>query len=316
MAKRTAGRKSKAKSKVKAKAKSKAKSKVKSKSKRTKAVPKTKSNGSPTPFDITQAVVADTQLAQQIKRAAGIALAPAEPTAAAASAAAAVKPGKERWPVKTGQDEDVLEVGLKPGSTQQHVIVDTTVEELAKIPRPGAIKDIKKDPKNFQEKRAGTVEVTVWRITAEVFAVKNEADGDLHLALHGSSGETMIAESTRPDTKFVGTDNPWMPAIENVRDAIKGELSAALADVSLVLGNDGKYVPPDSFESSSFAAAAVGPTINAATALAQGLSFKSKISPKKARITGVGFFDKVHGQLGVASFNGIELHPILDFEWL
>lgn len=33
------------------------------------------------------------------------------------------------------------------------------------------------------------------------------------------------------------------------------------------------------------------------------------------RITGVGFFDKLHGQLGVAP-NGIELHPIIKFQKL
>lgn len=32
-----------------------------------------------------------------------------------------------------------------------------------------------------------------------------------------------------------------------------------------------------------------------------------------ATITGVGFFDSLHGQTGVAP-NGIELHPVLTFE--
>jgi len=32
------------------------------------------------------------------------------------------------------------------------------------------------------------------------------------------------------------------------------------------------------------------------------------------RITGVGFFDYIHGQRGVAP-NGIELHPVLDVEF-
>ena len=32
------------------------------------------------------------------------------------------------------------------------------------------------------------------------------------------------------------------------------------------------------------------------------------------RITGVGFFDYLHGQRGVAP-NGIELHPVLDVEF-
>ena len=41
------------------------------------------------------------------------------------------------------------------------------------------------------------------------------------------------------------------------------------------------------------------------------------LSPRKgvatATITGVGFYDYVHGQNGVAP-NGIELHPVLSFE--
>ncbi|MSQ08110.1 MAG: hypothetical protein EXR44_02230 [Dehalococcoidia bacterium] len=32
-----------------------------------------------------------------------------------------------------------------------------------------------------------------------------------------------------------------------------------------------------------------------------------------ARITGVGFFDRIHGQRGVAP-NGMELHPVIGFE--
>jgi len=42
----------------------------------------------------------------------------------------------------------------------------------------------------------------------------------------------------------------------------------------------------------------------------------SNVPATPVRITGVGFFDKVHGQMGVALLNGIELHPILKIEWL
>lgn len=267
------------------------------------------------PFDPDKAVVASAALADRIKAAARLGYAPAPPVAAAAKAAAAVKPGKERWPVKTGQDSAATQVGLAPG-TKQHVIVDTTVEELVKMARPKGMKVVTSNQKAFQSKRAPPVELTVWRVTAQVTAVKNEDDGDLHLALQGESGETMIAESARPDPKFLGKQNPWLPAIRKVRTAIEGELSAALSGISLVLGSDGKFVPPDSFEPSRLASAAVGPSVDAAAALAQGLNFKARIKPRKARLTGVGFFDRVHGQLGVASTNGIELHPLLDFEWL
>ena len=45
-------------------------------------------------------------------------------------------------------------------------------------------------------------------------------------------------------------------------------------------------------------------------------AFQAAVPPTRAKITGVGFFDKVHGQSGVALLNGIELHPILNIEWL
>jgi hypothetical protein len=45
-------------------------------------------------------------------------------------------------------------------------------------------------------------------------------------------------------------------------------------------------------------------------------TFKTQVTPTRARITGVGFFDKVHGQMGVSQLNGIELHPVLKIEWL
>lgn len=41
----------------------------------------------------------------------------------------------------------------------------------------------------------------------------------------------------------------------------------------------------------------------------------SDFVPRKgsATITGVGFFDFLHNQIGVAETNGIELHPVLGF---
>jgi len=43
--------------------------------------------------------------------------------------------------------------------------------------------------------------------------------------------------------------------------------------------------------------------------------FQSAIPPTRARITGVGFFDRAHGATGAAP-NVIELHPVLKIEWL
>lgn len=48
--------------------------------------------------------------------------------------------------------------------------------------------------------------------------------------------------------------------------------------------------------------------------LAQPL-FQTALTPTSARITGIGFFDRAHGQTGAAP-NVIELHPVLKIEWL
>jgi hypothetical protein len=47
-----------------------------------------------------------------------------------------------------------------------------------------------------------------------------------------------------------------------------------------------------------------------------GQPFKAKVPATAAEVVGVGFFDRVHGQTGVASSNGIELHPILAITFL
>jgi hypothetical protein len=53
----------------------------------------------------------------------------------------------------------------------------------------------------------------------------------------------------------------------------------------------------------------------AAVRKAIGLNGPKGLIGKRARITGVGFFDKLHGQTGVAP-DGFELHPLLSIEIL
>jgi hypothetical protein len=270
------------------------------------------------PLDVTRAVTADGELSARIKAAARLRYVPVPvplPTAAATDVAALVKPGKERWPVKTGQDPTAKKVGLAPRS-RRRVIVDTTIEELVEMARPADMAELTKRHEHYQKRRAAPVELTIWRITAHVTAVKSEDDGDLHLVLQGESGETMIAEAARPEAAFVGKKNPWLPAMKKSREAIKGKLRASLAGISLVRASTGKFVPLDTFDKSSLSAAALSSKTDAAAAFDAGLAFKARIQPRKARIVGVGFFDRVHGQMGVATTNGVELHPVFDFKWL
>jgi hypothetical protein len=258
--------------------------------------------------DVNRLPVADNATAAQIKAAAGVGLGPiVRPQQAIAPLFEGVtKPGLERWPVKTGTDADVGRV--------QAQIVPTTVQEMVSIPRPADMADPNVEYPAYQNHRSAPVETTIWTLEAEIIALKQEADGDYHLVLQGPSGETMIGEIPTPRPPFVQTQSPWLANIKAARAAVDNKLVKNLSPADFT-SFAGKLVPREAVtlptESplglpESFATPQEGMTP----------AFKTRITPTKARITGVGFFDKVHGQMGVSSSNGIELHPILKIEWL
>jgi hypothetical protein len=138
--------------------------------------------------------------------------------------------------------------------------------------------------------------------------------------LQGASGETMIGECPTPTKEFVGA-SPWLGNMSMARAAIDERLVGQLAPASFVQMN-GTLVPRESLSPSAQATAKSAPATIASFVITeegrpQDLpTFKTKVTPTPAEITGVGFFDKVHGQMGVSQFNGIELHPILRVKWL
>lgn len=230
----------------------------------------------------------------------------------------ATKPGVERWPVKTGQDPDRGQVGLNIIDSHDFGagIVPATVEELISARRPTGMPDPRLDYKAFQSKRAPVVETTIWQLDATIIAMKLEADGDYHLVLQGASGEMMIGEVPTPTTEFVG-DSPWLANFAAARQAVDAKFVSHLASHTFIMLGD-KLVPSASLIDS---AAAVTPSLEPFLLQAKGQMpspppFKTQLPPTAARVTGVGFFDKVHGQTGVSQSNGIELHPVLKIEWL
>lgn len=123
------------------------------------------------------------------------------------------------------------------------------------------------------DKRIAPTELTTYSISALVTAYKTEADSDVHLALTDASGKTMIAEI--PDPGCVAKSSPFSKQIA--------------------------------------AARAIWDKAHSPTKISPGQSFASYVDlkpPVKVTLTGVGFFDALHGQRGVAP-NGIELHPVL-----
>jgi hypothetical protein len=270
--------------------------------------------------DVNSLPTVSAAVAAAIKAAAGIRLGPGVPHAEAAAMPLrqVTGPGRERWPVKTGTDEDVAKVGKNVigGHPLQAGIVPTTVEELISIPPPPEMPDPTRDNPAFQARRSEPVETTIWRVEADIIAVKLEADGDYHLVLQGASGETMIGEIPTPTVRFVD-HSPWMADISQARQAVDDKLVQHLAPTAFVPLGDRLVpreslsvqppvmpAPPASFQTPPEEQEATVPP------------FKTRVSPTPARITGVGFFDRVHGQMGVSQSNGIELHPILQIEWL
>jgi hypothetical protein len=264
------------------------------------------------PQDVNQLPMADAATAAQIKAAAGMVCNTALPVAPPADFAPELetKPGSERWPVKTGADPDARNVAAR--------VVQTTVEEMINIPRPAALGPVTSNPPAFQSRRVAPVETTIWQLDCDITLLKQEKDGDYHLVLRGASGETMIGEVPTPRPPFVKATSPWLANIKTARKAVDDKLVSKLSPADFVPLN-GMLVPRESLtESSPQAAAAPGPAIESFVTPESGVgpAFKTKIKPTAARITGVGFFDKVHGQAGVSQSNGIELHPILKIEWL
>jgi hypothetical protein len=234
----------------------------------------------------------------------------------------ATKPGVERWSVKTGGDRDIALVGKNAidGQKLSTGIVDATVEELNRIPRPADMRPPTKAFPKYQGRRRAPVEFTVWRIECDVIGVRLEKDGDYHLVLQGAGGKMMVGETPTPRPPFVDAGCPWIENMRDARKAVDDKIISTLSPHDFVQLDDmlvprqalsepavqplAMEMPPASFRTPESDDAPEMPT------------FQAQVKPTRARITGVGFFDRVHDQTGVSPLNGIELHPILKIEWL
>jgi hypothetical protein len=85
--------------------------------------------------------------------------------------------GSERWSVKTLSDADSSRV------------------DLTKRPRTIAELNALAEPSSLPASGRVAAELQVYRVTGTVTYVSNEDDGDIHLALEGSDGSTLIAEA-------------------------------------------------------------------------------------------------------------------------
>lgn len=161
---------------------------------------------------------------------------------------AGVRCGVERWSVKTLTDPKASQVNLTPQTS--------TVEDLTALPVPAGFGP---DAARLQQ------ELQTFTVSATLVEFKEEADSDIHLVIHGPSGQSMIAEI--PDPRCA-------------------QGSRVLSQISQV-------------------------RMQFATRFGQPSPTSWTRVDAPITLTGVLFFDVLHGQTGVAP-NAVELHPVIE----
>jgi hypothetical protein len=270
--------------------------------------------------DVNQLNIVSSAVALQIKTACGMNQGvQAAPAPTLAVPAKVTMPGNERWAVKTGQDPDRDKVGKNVinGQDLGAGIVPTTMEELISMPRPPGLEIITANPPQFQSRRAGTAEITIWQVDGNITVLNQETDGDYHLVFQGASGATLVARVPTPTATFIG-DCPWLQNIKAARQAVDNKLIHNLNPRDFILPPGGtKLVPKNSLSGDfpvpdklpeSFRTPLDGEEVEMPT-------FQTAVKQTPARITGVGFFERAHGVTGAAP-NGFEIHPVLKIEWM
>ncbi len=149
----------------------------------------------------------------------------------------------------------------------------TTVAELRALAVPALLPP---------DGRSEGAEKTVWQVTATLQAFRRESDGDYHLVIADGQNNTMIAEIPNPGD--ITSPSYFAEQITSARTAFDNHFQIA-EDIK----------------------AATAP----AAALAAGGAPQFQQISVPVTLTGIGFFDFNHGQLGVAP-NAIELHPVIN----
>ena len=185
--------------------------------------------------------------------------------------------GEQRWPVKMAAD-------TAAGTMDLLTLVQTPLHTLAGLDRPNLPND---DLTRRPEER------TVRVLDAHLIKFKKETgktgDLDYHLVI---SDALMLFSPGGSNT----TPSPH-------------SLIAEIPDPACVAGREGDGPTPSRVQAQL---AAVRATFEA-----QFTSIKSGWNEAEGipvRLTGIGFFDHAHGQVGRAE-NGLELHPLLNIEF-
>jgi len=181
----------------------------------------------------------------------------------------------ERWAVKTGADADAQALtGQAP--------TPSTIADLRALEVPAVLPP---------DGRSDGAEKTVWQLTATLQAFRMESDGDYHLVIADDQNNTMIAEIPNPGD--ITAPSYFAEQISNARTTFDNHFQLA----------ENINAPT--------APAALGPGGAAQVEAAQVEAAQTRQVAVPVTVTGLGYFDFNHGQLGVAP-NAIELHPVIN----
>lgn len=184
--------------------------------------------------------------------------------------------------IKPGVERWSYKTGTDPQAKDIDIrkpLTETAITDLIMLQSPA-------DPDALTARDEPT-EMTGFQVSATLTGYKEEQDGDYHLVLDDGQGHTMIAEI--PDPNFCA-GSVWLNLIASSRqtfDAKFGKMLAALRVMKVEMTDVGGE--------------------------AAGVPMITKVSIP-VKVFGVGFFDRLHGQTGVAP-NGIEIHPVLEIDF-
>jgi hypothetical protein len=177
----------------------------------------------------------------------------------------------ERWVVKTAADADAQALTSQSPTP-------TTIAALRALPVPALLPP---------DGRSEGAEKTVWQLTATLQAYRMESDGDYHLVIADDQNNTMIAEIPNPGD--ITAPSYFAAQITNARTAFDNHFQIA------------EKINAPTIPAPPAAAAEIG--------VGEAAQFQQLAVP--VTVTGLGYFDFSHGQLGVAP-NAIELHPVIN----
>jgi hypothetical protein len=187
--------------------------------------------------------------------------------------------GIDRWGPKDGTDSQAPNIDLTN-------IIPETVTDLVAVPQPKLPGD--------NTTRIVPDEMHVYKVQARLVKWQHESDGDYHLVL--------------TDDTLNYTDETANPPVPPTGHSFVGEVP----DPNCFAGSDGSFGSQTPFADGIISARQ---TIDQRFPNAHQTGNWNDGAAAQVEVTGIGFFDRPHNQVG-RDPNNIEIHPILAIQFL